>query len=151
MSDQNPFRAEIEQILRTHTRTRYAKVFLGMERGLTDDEMAEESVLDREPVQPSRIAKIRETVRMTLDDELASNKTRADNQAGLYDELRHYQMSTELRQHLNTCFAQLQQMYPSIRSRPMEHIRLGASDQSSRRKPERKCDKCFEVHAGECL
>lgn len=34
MYDQNPFRAEIEQILRAHTHTRYAKVFLGMTQGL---------------------------------------------------------------------------------------------------------------------
>jgi hypothetical protein len=32
MSDHNPFRAELEQMLRTHIRTRYAKVFLGIER-----------------------------------------------------------------------------------------------------------------------
>jgi hypothetical protein len=40
-------------------------VFLGMARGLSDDQMAKESVLAGEPVQPKRIAWIRETVRMT--------------------------------------------------------------------------------------
>ncbi len=33
-------RAEIQQILIDHPRTRYAKVLLGMLRGLTDAEMA---------------------------------------------------------------------------------------------------------------
>jgi hypothetical protein len=102
VSDQNPFRAEIEQILRAHTRTRYAKVFLGMTRGLSDDQMAKESVLAGEPVQPKRIAWIRETVRMTLDDELATGTTRAKNQAGRYQELRNCPMSQELRQHVTT-------------------------------------------------
>lgn len=35
-------RAEIQQILIDHPRTRYAKVLLGMLRGLTDAEMAKE-------------------------------------------------------------------------------------------------------------
>ena len=37
MSDENPFRTEIEQILRTHTRSHFAKRLIGMDRGLTDD------------------------------------------------------------------------------------------------------------------
>jgi hypothetical protein len=65
MSDQNPLRTEIAQILRTHTRTRNAKVFRDMERGLTDDQMAEKAVLAGEPVHSNRIRWIRETVRMT--------------------------------------------------------------------------------------
>lgn len=136
MSDQNPFRAEIEQILRTHTRTRYAKVFLGMTRGLSDDQMAKESVLAGEPVQPKRIAWIRETVRMTLDDELATGTTRAKNQAGLYQELRNCPMSQELRQHVTTQLTQLQQIDPSISSEPLGRVHLGANHQPT---PRRAC------------
>ena len=33
MTDNNPFRAEIERILSDHPRARYAKVLLGMKRG----------------------------------------------------------------------------------------------------------------------
>jgi hypothetical protein len=40
MSDQNPFRDEIEQILLKHPRTRYAKVLIGMKQNLTDAEIA---------------------------------------------------------------------------------------------------------------
>ena len=39
MTDSNPFRAEIELILAEHQRTRFAKVLLGMNRGLTDAEI----------------------------------------------------------------------------------------------------------------
>ena len=44
MSDQYPFRTKIEQILRKNTRSHFAKRFLGMQKGLTDAEMAEEAV-----------------------------------------------------------------------------------------------------------
>jgi hypothetical protein len=37
VTDSNPFRSEIEQILTDHPRTRFAKVLLGMNRGLTQD------------------------------------------------------------------------------------------------------------------
>lgn len=43
MSDQNPFRDEIERILSDHARTRFAKVVLGIKRGLSDVEMAQEA------------------------------------------------------------------------------------------------------------
>lgn len=40
VSDRNPFRDEIEQILVTYPRTRYAKVLIGMKQNLTDAEIA---------------------------------------------------------------------------------------------------------------
>ncbi|WP_374158956.1 hypothetical protein ACEWX3_06175 [Mycobacterium sp. G7A2] len=42
-SPADPIRAEIEQILIDHPRTRYAKVLRGMKRGLTNADMAEEA------------------------------------------------------------------------------------------------------------
>ena len=54
MTDANPFRAEIEQILVDYPRTRFAKVLLGMRRGLTDDEMAEEAQAAGESIRGDR-------------------------------------------------------------------------------------------------
>jgi hypothetical protein len=70
MSDQYQFRTEIEQILRKNTRSHFAKRFLGMQKGLTDAEMAEEAVRAGEGVRLERIAYVRETVCMTLDGQL---------------------------------------------------------------------------------
>jgi hypothetical protein len=151
MVELNPFRTEIEQILRTHTRTRYAKVFLGMERGLTDEQMAEDAELAGEHVEPVRIAYVRETVRMTLAGEAAAGTTRAKSQAGLYRELFNYSMSPGLRQHAKTCLTQLQQIDLGISSEPLGDVHLGANDQPNLGKPEQQCKKCFMVHNGECL
>ena len=43
MADQNPHRTEIEQMLYAHTRSHYAQSFLRMKRGLTVDQIAEET------------------------------------------------------------------------------------------------------------
>jgi hypothetical protein len=80
MSDPYPFRTQIEQILRKNPRSHFAKRFLGMQRGLTDAEMAEEAARAGEGVQLERIAYVRETVRMTLDGQLADRTTRAQSQ-----------------------------------------------------------------------
>lgn len=41
MTNPYPLKAEIEQILTNHQRTRFAKVLLGMNSGLSDEETAE--------------------------------------------------------------------------------------------------------------
>jgi hypothetical protein len=79
MSDQYPFRTEIEQILCKNARSHFAKRFLGMQKGLTDAEMAEEAVRAGEGVRVERIAYVRETVRMTLDSQLADRTTWASS------------------------------------------------------------------------
>jgi hypothetical protein len=58
-----------------------------MEAGFSDAEAAEQAVKRGEAVSLDRIVYIRETVRMTLADELAPNKTRASSQGALYCEL----------------------------------------------------------------
>ena len=62
MSFQNPFRAEIEQILLDHPRTRYAKVLSGMKQKLTDAEMVAAAAAAGEPVNQGRIAEVRRIV-----------------------------------------------------------------------------------------
>jgi hypothetical protein len=151
MSATNPLRAEIDEILRRNPRTRYAKVLLGMERGLTDAQIAQDAVRAGESVDTKRIAWVRETVRMTLDGEVAVGAARAKNQAGLYRELLNYSMSPDLSQHIKTRLAQLQGIDPTITNEPLGDVHLGRNDKSSAREPEKPCDKCFTVHKGECL
>ena len=119
---QNPFRGEIQEVLRSNARTRYAKVLLGMERGLTDEQMAEEADRAGEPAQPATIRRAREAVRMTLDDELAADKDRAGSQGGLYRELLNYSLSLGLRQHVVTRIAQLQKINPQISAEPLNDV-----------------------------
>jgi hypothetical protein len=64
--------------------------------------------------------------------------------------LLDYPRSPELRQHVATRLAQLQQIDPSISSEPLGDIRLGANEQSRPQKPEKPCAKCFQYHVGEC-
>jgi hypothetical protein len=147
---QNPFRGEIQEVLRSNARTRYAKVLLGMERGLTDEQMAEEADRAGEPAQPATIRRAREAVRMTLDDELAADKDRAGSQGGLYRELLNYSLSPGLRQHVVTRIAQLQKINPRISAEPLNDVRLGANNRTGQRQVETTCEECFMVHAGEC-
>ena len=127
VSSNNPFRAEIEQILRTHTRTRCAKVFLGMMQGLTDQEMAEASVADGNKVHPKRIASVRRSITSTLNDEHPNTKTQARMHAVLYRELLRYDISVELKQHAMTRLTQLQTIDPAIKLEPLGHVRLGSN------------------------
>ncbi|WP_234935293.1 hypothetical protein [Mycolicibacterium austroafricanum] len=93
-------RAEIQQILIDHPRTRYAKVLLGMLRGLTDAEMAKEAAEAGEPISADSIAMVRRLVRLSLDDKLVPAPSDAEGQAGLYRELLNYEdvpSSVELR------------------------------------------------------
>jgi hypothetical protein len=72
VTDSNPFRSEIEQILTDHQRTRFAKVLLGMNRGLTDADMAHEAHADGESIRADRIAGVRRIVLLSLNDELVT-------------------------------------------------------------------------------
>ena len=54
--ESRPFRAEIEEILVNHSSTRFAKVLKGMNRGLTDAEMATEAQAAGEPILADSIA-----------------------------------------------------------------------------------------------
>ena len=81
MTEPNPFRGEIEQILIDHPRTRYAKVLLGMRRGLSDAEMSKEALEAGEPINAESIAHVRKLVRLTLDDELMPAPSDAADQA----------------------------------------------------------------------
>jgi hypothetical protein len=68
-------------------RNHFGKRFLRMERGLTHAEMAEEAVRAGDDVRLERIGYVRETIRMTLDGQLADSTLRAQSQAALYREL----------------------------------------------------------------
>lgn len=150
MSDHNPFRDEIEQILLKHPRTRYAKVLIGMKQNLTDAEIAADAAAAGEPVKPDRITEVRRNVQLTLNDKLAT-PSEAEMQAGLYRELLNYPRSPELHQHIKTRLTQLRQLDPSIKPTPLGNVRLGANDAPRPEKPETRCDKCFMAHTGECL
>jgi hypothetical protein len=67
---------------------------------------------------------------MTLDGELANNRgiRRANNHAGVYQDLLNYSRSPELRQHVDTRFGQLQQIEPKIKKEPLEYSKLGANE-----------------------
>jgi hypothetical protein len=149
-SPSTSLRAEIVQILIDHPRTRYAKVLLGIQRGFTDAEMAEEAIQVGEPINAESIAHVRKLVRLSLDDELVSAPSDAAGQAGLYRELLNYRRSPELTQHINTKLAKLRELDPKIPLTPLGHVHLGANDPLKPEKPERVCPDCFMVHAGEC-
>lgn len=143
-------RAEIQQILIDHPRTRYAKVLLGMLRGLTDAEMAKEAAEAGEPISADSIAMVRRLVRLSLDDKLVPAPSDAEGQAGLYRELLNYRRSPELTQHIKTKLAKLRELDPKILLTPLGNVHLGANDPSKPEKPEKVCPYCFLVHAGEC-
>lgn len=150
MSDQNPFRDEIEQILLTHPRSRYAKVLIGMKANLADAEIAAAAAAAGQPVKVDRITKGRRNVQLTLDDKLAT-PSEVEMQAGLYRELLNYPRPPELDQRIKTRLTQLQQLDPAIKLTPLGHVHLGGNDAAHLEKPEPRCDKCFTVHNGECL
>lgn len=145
-----PLCAEIEKILVDHPRTRYAKVLLGMRRGLNDAEMAIEAIESGEPINAQSIGYVRKLVRLSLNDELVSAPSDAAEQAGIYRELLNYRCSPELRQHIRTKLAKLRELDPKILLTPLGHVHLGANDPSKAQRPERVCPDCFLVHAGEC-
>lgn len=150
MTDTHSIRAEIEQILLAHLRTRYAKVLQGMKQSLTDAEMAAAAVTAGEPVTVERITEVRRIVQQTLEDQLAT-PSEAEMQAGLYRELLNYPRSPELRQHVMTRLTQLQALDPTVKLTPLGDVRLGANDAKRPEKPETACPDCFQIHAGECF
>ena len=150
MTGTDHFRAEIEQILLAHPRTRYARVLEGMKQNLTDVQMAAAAVAAGEPVTVDRIVEVRRIVQQTLDDQLAT-PSEAEMQAGLYRELLNYRRSPELRQHVTTRLAQLRALDPSVKTTPLGDVRLGANDLRRPEKPEITCPDCYTVHNGECL
>lgn len=143
-------RAEIEQILVEHPRTRFAKVLLGMKRGLTDNQMAQEAKAAGESIRTDGVAAVRRIVRLTLDDELVTASSQAEEQANLYRELLNYPRSPELQQHIVTRLTQLQAIGPNVRMTPLGDVRLGANDASKSDNQESRCPSCSLIHAGEC-
>jgi hypothetical protein len=87
------FQSEIEDVLVDHSSTRFAKVLAGMKRGLTDVEMAQESIAASEPIRADSVASVRRIVRLTLNDELVTAPSEAEEQANLYRELLNHQCS----------------------------------------------------------
>ncbi len=144
-------RAEIEQILVNHPRTRYAKVLIGMRSGLTDAEMADEAIKAGKPIKAESIAYVRRLVRLSLDDQIVPAPSDAAAQAGFYRELLNYRCSPELKQHVNTKLAKLRVLDTKILLTPLGHVHLGGNDPSEPEKPERVCPECLLVHAGDCL
>lgn len=150
MSQQNPFRTEIEQILLSHPRTRAAKVLAGMKRNLTNAEMSQEASAAGQPCSADSIAYVRKTVHITLDDGLVSAPSDAEWQANLYRELLNYHCSPDLRQHIMARLTRLQQMDSNVKMTPLEDVYLGAKGVRRPEKSETPCPDCWEVHAGEC-
>jgi hypothetical protein len=146
MADQNPHRREIRAIL-LGSPSHYANTLRDMESGLTVEASPE-----KREVRAGRIVYLRETIRITLDGELANNRDirRAKNQAGVYQDLLNYSMSPELRQHVDTRFAQLQQIEPSIKKEPLKYNKLGANERKRPETPQEPCKDCGLVHRGEC-
>jgi hypothetical protein len=151
MSNRNPFRDEIEQILSDHSRTRFAKVVLGMTRGLSDVEMAQEADAAGQSIRADGIASVRRIVRLTLNDELVTAPSEAEEQANMYRELLNYPRSLELDQHITTRLTQLRALGPNVRLSPLGDVRLGANDGSRPGKQEQTCPECRLVHPGECF
>jgi hypothetical protein len=124
----NQLRPEIEKILADHPRTRFAKVLLGMNRGLTDADMAHEAHADGEPIRADSIAAVRRVVLMSLNDELVTAPSEAEERANVYRELLNYPRSPELDQHIVTRLTQLQAVGPNVRLTPLGDVRLGANN-----------------------
>jgi hypothetical protein len=151
VSQQNPFRTEIEQIVSDHPRTRFAKVLLGMKRGLSDVQMAQEADAAGESIRADSIAAVRRIVSLTLSDKLVTAPSEAEEQANMYRELLHYPRSPELRQHVTTRLTELRALGPNVRMTPLGDVRLGANDASRPEKQEQACPDCRLVHPGECF
>ncbi|ODQ90264.1 hypothetical protein [Mycolicibacterium holsaticum] len=150
MSDPNPIRSEIEQILLSHPRTRFAKVLRGMKDRLDDHQMSQKAHTEGQPIRADGIAAVRRIVSLTLKDELVTAPSQAEEQSNLYRELLNYPRSPELQQHIVTRLTQLQAIGPNVRMTPLGESRLGANDQPNAARQQPKCEKCDIEHAGEC-
>jgi hypothetical protein len=151
MSDQNSFRDEIEQILSDHPRTRFAKVLLGMKRGLSDVEMTQEADAAGESIRADGIAAVRRIVNLTLSDQMVTAPSEAEEQANMYRELLNYERSPGLQQHVTTRLTELRALGPNVRMTPLGDVRLGANDAARPEKQEQACPDCRLVHPGECF
>jgi hypothetical protein len=151
VTDSNPFRSEIEQIFTDHPRTRFAKVLLGVNRGLTDADMAQEAHADGESIRADSIAAVRRIVLLSLNDELVTAPSEAEEQANVYRELLNYSRSPELNQHIITRLTLLQAIGPNVKLTPLGDVRLGANNAARPEKLEPPCPECNEIHTGECL
>jgi len=114
-------RAEIERILINNPRTRYAKVLIGMRRGLSNTTMAKEFLADEgKRINADSIADVRKLVALTLEDKLVSTPSDATSQARIYRELLNYPpLSPELAQHITTKLGDLRRLDPEIPSTPL--------------------------------
>lgn len=65
-------------------------------------------------------------------------------------ERRECPLSPDLRQHVDTRFAQLQQIEPRIKKEPLTYTKLGANDKRKRERKQARCEACGLEHAGEC-
>ena len=151
MSNENPFRLEIEQILLTRSHTRAAEVLRGMKRNLGNAEMSHEASAAGVPCNEDSIAYVCRLLRLTLADELVPAPSDAQEQAGLYRELLNYPHSPNMNQHIMTRLAQLQQVDPKVKLTPLGHRHLGANHTPRAEKQDPPCQDCREIHAGECM
>jgi hypothetical protein len=119
------FQSEIEDVLVDHSSTRFAKVLAGMKRGLTDVEMAQESIAASEPIRADSVASVRRIVRLTLNDELVTAPSEAEEQANLYRELLNHQCSPGLLEHITSRLTRLSAVGPNVRMTPLGAGRLG--------------------------
>ncbi len=141
----NPYRAEIEKMLLTHTRSHFAQTFVHMAAGLSDEQIAAHM-----NVSPQRSTQVRKAVQKVLVDEPITAKTWAGMVAAVYRELLNYSMSDGLRQHVNTRIAHYQKIDPSISSAALGNLVLGSQIRPKPEKPQAVCPDCKLMHVGDC-
>lgn len=141
----NPYRVEIEQMFRTHTRSHFAQTFVRVEAGLSDEQISVEM-----RVSPQRSTRVRKAVQMVLADAPISAKTWATIAAAIYRELLNYTMSDGLRQHVNTRIAQYQRIDPAIPSAALGNLVLGSNVRPKAERTHDVCPACQIAHGGEC-
>lgn len=152
MSDRNQFRTEIEQILLSHPRTRFAKVLQGMKDGLDDDTMSQKAHAEGQPIRADSIAAVRRIMSLTLDDKLVTAPSEAEEQSNVYRELLNYPRSPELQQHIVTRLTHLQAVGPNVRMTPLGDSRLGANGEQRVVRQHAVCERCNIEHPrGECF
>ena len=146
MSDRSPLMTEIEQILLDHPRTRFAKVLRDMKDGLDDDQMSQKAHAEGQPIRADSIAAVRRIVRLTIDDQLVTAPSEAEEQANLYPGLLNHPRSPELQQLIPTRLTQLRAIGPNVRMTPLGAGLLDANAQPRATRPETLCGKCFTHH-----
>lgn len=141
----NPHRVEIEQMLRTHTRSHFAQTFVHMEAGLSDQQISAEMNVSAE-----RSARVRKAVQKVLADEPIVAKTWATIVAAVYRELLNYNMSDGLRQHARTRIAQYQMIDSTISSAALGNLVLGSQSRPKSEVIREVCSECNTAHNGDC-